>query len=219
MIRVLGFPLSVLRVNCYVLLDTGARRAVVIDPGLGVTPLLHVLQDVRVEAVLLTHGHFDHIAGVGTLRSLTGAPVHVHADDALLLGDPQLNLSLLPVLRVVAPDPDVTLRGGETLAFLGQTIEVLHTPGHSPGSVCYRLGDLLFTGDTLEAGKLGRTDLPGSDRQALARSLRERILPLPPSTRILPGHGMPTDLATELRTNPDLRAVARTAGVQPVASS
>lgn len=179
--------------NCYIIYNEDAKSALVIDPGdeaerilarlgaLGLTPA----------AILLTHGHFDHVEAVKALAEKTGAPVYLHPAD----------LALPPWLTRPLPET-LPLSDGQRLSFDGMELEVLHTPGHTPGGVCFLWGSegVIFTGDTLFAGACGRTDLGGSWPQ-LAASLR-RLAALEGSYSVYPGHGEPTDLDTERARNP-----------------
>lgn len=204
-------PIGLLSSNCYVLYDPAAGTALVIDPGFTeADALLSQLEtlNVRVTALLNTHGHFDHVSGNALLQHL-GAPLGIHPQDRDLLlrggGAAWFGLAYPP-----SPEPDFELEHGSTLTCGSLTVEVIHTPGHSPGSVCLYVPQekLLLTGDTLFAGGgVGRTDLPGGDPRALTRSL-QRLLSLPHDTRIYPGHGPAGTLEHEARTSPWLRRIA-----------
>ena len=170
---------------CYILsVDASSPDCLVIDPGAEADRILRAAQGKRIAAILLTHGHFDHIGAVSALkREDTG--LLIHALDAPMLSDPVLNVSMTLLSRpVTAPPATDLLREGDTRTLAGLSIEVLHTPGHTPGSVCYRIEGHLFTGDTLFRHGWGRTDFPGGDAAALYASLR-RLYPI---TRELPYH-------------------------------
>ncbi|WP_025322823.1 MBL fold metallo-hydrolase [Deferrisoma camini] len=193
-----------IQANCYILGDETTREAVVIDPG-GDTPvILRALQarDLKPVAIVATHGHFDHVEGLAGMKRATGAPVCVHPDELpLLKGLP--GQGLLFGMRVeAAPEPDVLLEEGQTIPFGSFALSVLHTPGHSPGSVSLVVDKKVFVGDLLFAGSIGRTDLQGGDYDTLIRSVREKIFTLPDDTVVYPGHGPATTVATEKRTNP-----------------
>ena len=181
-------PLTVgeLATRCYVLWLEGRDDCLVIDPGAEAETIRRACGGKRIAAILLTHGHFDHI---GAVRELMAADtvLAVHRLDAPLLSDPQANVSWMLGRSVTAPAPTRLLEEGDEVEAAGMTLRVLHTPGHTPGGVCYELGENLFTGDTMFDRGYGRTDLPGCDEDALSRSLR-RLMPLRRSHRIFAGH-------------------------------
>jgi len=200
------FTLGPLETNCYIIYSETTRQAVVIDPGMDCEPLLAALEGLSVTDVLLTHAHFDHIAGVGPVKERTQARVWVHAAEAGWLADPARNGSALWLdTPVTAPPADRLLHGGETLSLLGTQVKVLFTPGHSPGHVAYHWGGFVMSGDALFAGSIGRTDLSGGDYETLLRSIEREFLSLPDDTVLLPGHGPRTTVGTERRLNPFLR--------------
>ena len=173
---------------CYILGLEGRKDCVVIDPGDEADRIRKAAEGRRIAVILLTHGHFDHIGGIEGLRE-EDTPVLIHPLDREMLGDPVLNASEgLLRRRITAPEASGLIREGEELHLAGMTIQVLHTPGHTPGSVCYRIGDDLFTGDTLFEHGWGRTDLPGGSEHDMFSSLR-RLIPLSRTMRIHPGHG------------------------------
>jgi hydroxyacylglutathione hydrolase len=191
--------------NCWLLAADDHDDAVVVDPGFEPGTVRAMLDSVgkRPSAVLLTHAHADHAASAGDVAG-TEIPVYVHADDALAFTDPDawargpgVRLSEVPDLR--------TFTDGDRLSFGGVDIEVLHTPGHTPGSSCFRVGGdvLLFSGDLIFAGAIGRSDFPYSDPEAMQESLR-RFLTLPDGLRTLPGHGPETTVGRERASNPFL---------------
>ncbi len=180
--------LGELMTNCYLVARDETSPLVVIDPGDDASRLRQTIGQRPVAGVLITHAHFDHILG---LEALTGAPVYVHEADAESLCNETAAAGYGRVNRVPATD---TVHEGDTISLGGLEFTVLHTPGHTPGSVCYQCGDTLFSGDTLFATGWGRTDLPGGDEAAMMKSLR-RLLRLPAKLRVLPGHGAGTTLA------------------------
>lgn len=200
-----AFSLGPFQTNCYVLRHGGVTW--LIDPGQDPEPLLGYLDAEAIEPdrVLLTHAHADHIAGLPALTArFPGLPIGVHSAEQTFLGDPAQNLSLGFGEPLVAPEPTELLADGQRLDLAGVAVEVLHTPGHSPGGLTFYFPSegLAVVGDTLFAGSIGRTDFPHSDHEALLRSIRERLLTLPGDTTILPGHGPGSTIGRERATNP-----------------
>lgn len=213
-----GFPSGSLRANCYVVAPAAGGECVVIDPGEDAAgPLQELLHTHRLTpaAVLLTHGHLDHIASAAEVCRSSGVPAHLHAADEKLLDDPLSGLS--PELAAALVDfPSGDLRPPQVrplqdgLSLAGLEIAVDHTPGHTPGSVVFRIAaeqgrpEVLFTGDTLFAGSVGRTDLPGGSWQELQRSLCSALLTRPDDAVVLPGHGGTTTIGAQRAGNPFL---------------
>ncbi len=187
--------------NCWIAGDRDGVPAVVIDPAGDAERILDALGDRPVEAVVLTHGHFDHVGAVRQVMEATGAPLAVHRLDADAASDPSRNLSGMFGERLSAPAPDIVLEDGDEVRAGDVSLRVLHTPGHTPGSICLYAPGHLFSGDTLFAGSVGRTDLPGGDARALAESIREKLAGLPDDTEVHPGHGEPSTIAREKRRN------------------
>ena len=186
MLQMKNLTVGALSTCCYILWDDAAESCVVIDPGAEPERILAACEGRGIEAILLTHGHFDHIGAVAELAK-TGAEIVIHREDAPMLGDPRLNAGWLVGWNITAPQATRTLREGETITYAGVTFTVLHTPGHTPGSVCYQAGEKLFTGDTLFHYGYGRTDLPGGSMRQLAESLR-RLQTIAGECEIYPGH-------------------------------
>lgn len=199
-------PVGPLQVNCVVLGCSATRKAAVIDPGDDFDSILAVLKkhQLQVEIILNTHGHFDHIGANAALKKQSGAPLYIHPGDINLLQLAKTQGALYGLNVNNSPLPDHELSDGETVEFGEQKLKVLHTPGHSPGCVCFYTEGLLISGDTLFAGSVGRTDLPGGNHQQLLASLRAKLVGLPGQTRVIPGHGPDTSMAQELRHNPFL---------------
>lgn len=186
-------PLGLYQTNCYVVWEETADTCVVIDPGYATGELETLLakENKKVEAVLLTHCHFDHVGGVASLARQENCPVYICPSD----------LDLPPMMTDGEIYYTDTYEEGDVLHLAGLTFRVLHTPGHTPGSVCLQCEDALFTGDTLFAGSCGRTDFPGSSPRDMVSSLK-RLAALPGDFRVLPGHGVETTLNEERRSNP-----------------
>jgi hydroxyacylglutathione hydrolase len=181
-----------LETNCYILSLEGRKDAVVIDPGEEGTRIREALDGRRVAAVLLTHGHYDH---TGALDFFDGAPLYLHPADSDLLENPAAGGGM-PDGLCARPGSVFYIMEGHVITAAGIDITVLHTPGHTPGSVCYRVEDVLFTGDTLFHNGYGRTDFPGGSFSEIMRSLR-RLLKMPGHIVIYPGHGQSSTLARE----------------------
>jgi hydroxyacylglutathione hydrolase len=199
------FELGPIGTNCYaVRAAQDAEEAVVIDPSGESAQLQPELARVgaRCVAILITHGHWDHLVGVADLAEATGAPVHMAEDERTLLED--IN-SFAPFTFELRPyTPDVLLQGDETLKLAGISFQTLRVPGHSPAHLAYYADGCLFSGDVLFAGSVGRTDLPGADWETLLESLRTLTDRIPPDTTVYSGHGPPTTLGAELARNPFL---------------
>ncbi len=177
--------------------------ALVVDPASEEVSQEVKKRGLRVEAVINTHGHFDHIAGNAFLLP---APIYIHELDAEMLVSPEKNLSSTFFSSVISPPASQTLKEGGIFSFGPFKVEVIHTPGHTPGSVCLQIGDFLFTGDLLFKGTIGRTDLPGGDYEAMSESLR-KIASLPEHLVVYPGHGDISTLKEEKENNPFLCAL------------
>jgi hydroxyacylglutathione hydrolase len=201
--------LGPLGTNCYVVrADSGATEAVVVDPSGDATELRLLLARLgtRCTAILVTHGHWDHLLGVPDLAEGTGAPVYMAEGERALLE----SAAFAPAEVGLRPyTPDVLLDGGESIELAGIAFDVLSVPGHSPAHLAYHADGSLFSGDVLFAGSVGRADLPGADWETLLGSIRSLVDAYPPETVVYPGHGPATTLGAELEGNPflaDLRA-------------
>jgi len=194
--------------NCFVFRQDGGEHALVVDPGDEAERLLGVIEElgVNVEAILLTHTHFDHVGAVAPLARATGAPVYCPQIEVPVLAD-IMSYTWPGFGPYESYDADETVAGGERLDLAGLDIDVLFTPGHSPGHVTYSIPDekVIFSGDVLFQGSVGRTDLPGGDGPTLLESIRTLVDTLDPETRVHPGHMGLTTLGAERATNPFLR--------------
>ncbi|MFL5919406.1 MAG: MBL fold metallo-hydrolase [Gaiellaceae bacterium] len=200
-----GYELGPIGTNCYVVrAERGAREAVAVDPGGDAARLRLELAGMGAScaAILITHGHWDHLGGVAELAEGTGAPVHMAEDERVLLED--VNNFVPAGIRLRPYTPDVLLQGDESLDLAGITFETLRVPGHSPGHLAYYADGCLFSGDVLFAGSVGRTDLPGADWDTLVASIRVLADRFPPETVVFSGHGPQTTLGRELARNPFL---------------
>jgi hydroxyacylglutathione hydrolase len=229
-------PVGMLQCNCQIIGDPESHEAIVIDPGDEVERILAVLAkyDLKVRALVNTHAHIDHVGGLRKMRQATGAPVMMHRDDFELYQNLEIQARWLGV-----PPPDITevdsfLGEGDTVPWGGYEVEVLHTPGHTPGSISLFMpiearhsevaatnreslprrdrmqraathAPVLFAGDTLFAGSIGRTDLWGGSLPAILSSIQNKLLVLPEETIVYPGHGPATSIGVERETNPFLR--------------
>lgn len=195
-----------LQTNAYIAGCSGRKVAAVIDPGAEADRIIEVLASLgyKISCILLTHGHYDHIGGLSTLRHKTGAPVMVHGADVPMLTSAAANLSLNLGCKYETGIPDRELKDGDVVEVGEHKLEVFHTPGHTPGSVCYAAPGLVFSGDTLFAGSIGRTDFPGGSLRQLMTSIKKKLLPLPDETVVYPGHGPDTTIGEEREQNPFL---------------
>jgi hydroxyacylglutathione hydrolase len=199
------YELGPIGTNGYVVRsDQAATDAVVVDPGAEASRLLEALErlDARCVAILITHGHWDHLGGVADLADATGAPVYMAEDERVLLED--VNSFTPPNVELRPYSPDVGLAGDETLDLAHISFQTVRVPGHSPAHLAYYADGSLFSGDIVFAGSVGRTDLPGADWDTLVDSIRTLADRFPPETVVYPGHGPETTLGTELARNPFL---------------
>lgn len=196
---------GMLETNCYLVSCTETREAVVIDPGDDGERILRAAEEagLTVRLIVDTHAHFDHVGANGAVRDATGAPIAIHRLDARTLTLP-VQIRGLRLGGTVSPPADRLLEDGEEIAVGRESLQVLHTPGHTPGGISlYHAGEpLVFSGDALFQLGVGRTDLPGGDYDALMRSIRGRLFALPEATTVYPGHGPTTTIGTERAGNP-----------------
>ena len=225
---VTGFPSAMFATNCYVIATAPGEQCVVVDPGIDVVKQLdEVLVEFRLQpvAVMLTHGHIDHTFSVTPVCGARGISAYIHPDDRELLVDPGKGMGVSTTqmfggrLEWTEPDDVKLLDDGAPIELAGLQFSVDHAPGHTPGSVMFRLPpdadvpeQLLISGDVLFQGSIGRTDLPGGSYEQMLRSLATKILPLDDGTIVLPGHGGATTIGSERATNPYLAEAAPLAG-------
>ncbi|MEN8153188.1 MAG: MBL fold metallo-hydrolase [Acidobacteriota bacterium] len=194
-----------LEVNCYIIYSEQTKNCFIIDPGDNGEKILKGISEAGLnpQKILLTHGHIDHCGGISYIVSETGIPVFVHKEDSLLMNS-RRNMELGAAFGLdTPPEPDGYFKDREIIKLDDVDIEVFHTPGHTPGSVCFKTNGMIFTGDTLFHGSIGRTDLPGGNFSQLEESL-ELLKKFPGNTKIHPGHGESSDIKQELRINPFL---------------
>ncbi len=192
--------------NCYVVRREGREKCFIVDAGFEPGPMIERVKELGgAEALVLTHAHVDHIAGLSEVRrALPNLPVWIHQNERDWLGDPELNLSVFSGSPVSGPPATRLLMDGEAVELLGLFWEVRHTPGHSPGGIALwrREAGIAFVGDALFAGSIGRTDFPGCSFEELEASIRAKLYTMPDETRILPGHGPHSTIGREKKTNP-----------------
>jgi len=205
------FPVGPLRCNCTILGDETTREAIVVDPGENIPEILTRLASHRLtlKQIIVTHAHIDHVGGAVLLKRATGAPILLNQNDLPQLEIMEAQARWLGVKPPEVAPPDASAEDGLKIGLPNITGEVLHTPGHTEGSICLYFApqQLLFAGDTLFAGSIGRTDLPDGDPEKIIRSIHERLLTLPDAATVIPGHGEITTIAEERAYNPFLQAI------------
>jgi glyoxylase-like metal-dependent hydrolase (beta-lactamase superfamily II) len=231
-VLIAGFPAGSWAANCYVVATAPGTECLVVDPGQDSSSgIAEIVREHRLKpiAVLLTHGHVDHMWSVTPVAGTYDATAWIHPADRHLLSDPMAGISRETAAMLlggrhefVEPDEVAELADGQVLELAGLEVTVDHTPGHTQGSVTFRtpyardeISEVMFSGDVLFAGSIGRTDLPGGDHATMLETLREKVLTLPDDVAVLPGHGEQTSIGRERATNPFLLELAGAAGVQP----
>jgi glyoxylase-like metal-dependent hydrolase (beta-lactamase superfamily II) len=203
------FPVGPLQCNCTLLGDEETGEAIIIDPGDEVSRIQARLTalGLKLKQILITHAHIDHVGGALRLKRLTGAPILLNENDLPLLKMMETQAGWLGIATPETETPDESLADGLIVGLKRYPAEVLHTPGHTQGSVCLHFAPLklLVAGDTLFAGSIGRTDLPGGNSAQIIHSIEGRLLALPDDTHVLPGHGPATSIGAERRSNPFLQ--------------
>lgn len=193
-----------LMANCFIFGCEETKEAVVIDPGGDADRILFSLADsgLNVKYIINTHGHFDHVAANGKIKDATGADILIHPLDASMLGSISTNAAIFGISVENSPPCDQTIEEGDTVSFGKITLKVLHTPGHTPGGISLYTDKIVFVGDTLFAGSIGRTDFPGGDFNTLISSIRTKLFKMEDDVRVLSGHGPETSIGSEKRFNP-----------------
>jgi hydroxyacylglutathione hydrolase len=203
------FPVGPLQCNCTLICDETTREALIIDPGDEIPGIMQRLQkhSAQLKQIIVTHAHIDHVGGALLLKRLTGAPIFLNERDLPLLKMMEVQAGWLGVPTPEVAPPDASAEDCSIIGLSEFPATVLHTPGHTPGSICLHFPSqaLLIAGDTLFAGSIGRTDLPGGDSANILRSIHDRLLVLPDETSVIPGHGVKTTIAQEREQNPFLQ--------------
>jgi glyoxylase-like metal-dependent hydrolase (beta-lactamase superfamily II) len=204
-------PVGMLQCNCSIFGDEASHEAIVIDPGDNIDRILAVLAKhaLKVKAIVITHAHIDHIGGAAKLKAVTGAPVHMNASDQELYDQLDMQAAWLQMKTPEKTAIDAEAKDGHTLALGESVFHILHTPGHTQGSISLWIPgeNKLLAGDTLFRDSIGRTDLPGGDGRQILRSIHDKLLTLPEEAVVVPGHGGNTTIGREKERNPFLRGL------------
>jgi len=206
-LKVVTIPAGIYAANCYLVYSENTKKAIVIDPGGDVDDIMAKIEELNldIEYIILTHGHGDHIGGVLELKSFIDVPIAIHKEDEYMLKNGNQNLSSQMVMGTIELNADILLEDGDEISFGDLTAKIIHTPGHTPGGISIKIGNSIFTGDTLFAGSIGRTDFPGGSYKEIISSIKNRIIIYPDETIIYPGHGPATNVKIEKANNPFLR--------------
>jgi glyoxylase-like metal-dependent hydrolase (beta-lactamase superfamily II) len=203
-LKVERLPVGIYLANCYLVYCDDTKDALVIDPGGDSDEILDRIEKLglKIKYIILTHGHGDHIGGLLDVKNKTGAPVLIHEKDEEYLKDNQKNLSNMMSLDNVELKADRLLKDGDKLTLGKSTVEIIYTPGHTPGGISIKIDNCIFTGDTLFAGSVGRTDFAGGSYEEIIHSVNERLIIYPDDTIIYPGHGPSSTIGKEKDSNP-----------------
>lgn len=202
--KILKIVAGIYGVNCYIIYSEDSKEGLVIDPGGDADRILKIIKDnkIQISKIILTHGHGDHIGAVPSLKKELNIPVLIHEDDLDMLEDSNINLSSNMIVGSIEIKPDVLLKDGDIVRLEDHNIEVIHTPGHTPGGICLKIDKYLFSGDTLFKGSIGRTDFEGGSFDQIIKSIKEKLLVFDDDTVILPGHGENSTIFEEKMYNP-----------------
>ncbi|WP_425061194.1 Hydroxyacylglutathione hydrolase GloC [Sporomusa carbonis] len=202
--KIIQLEVGSLGTNCYIVYCEQTLKAGIIDPGGSAESVIAEVNKLglKVEYIINTHGHADHIAANAAVQQATGAKILIHHADAVMLTSAQHNLSMFIGNSFVCPAADRLLNHGDTINIGSIELKVLHTPGHTPGGICLLVGKILVAGDTLFAESIGRTDFPGGSYSQLITSIKDHLLTLDDDVRVLPGHGPETTIGWERKHNP-----------------
>lgn len=200
-------PLGIYQANCYILYDENTKEASVIDPGGDFPEIKSFIEanGLKVKYIIITHGHGDHIGALRELKAYTGAAVCIHREDNEMLKNSRMNLTAEMGYQAVEMSADRLLEDGDIMELGGTKLNVIHTPGHSRGGICIYCDGKLFSGDTLFACSIGRTDLPGGSMDEIIASIKDKLLTLPEDTAVYPGHGTSSTILIEKKRNPFLK--------------
>lgn len=195
-----------LQVNCFIIADEKTREAVVIDPGDDAPDILRIVREkgLTVRYIVNTHGHFDHVGANREIKEATGAQILIHEEDAAVMASAPQHSAVFGMTAKASPPADRYVRHGDVISAGEVALKVLHTPGHSPGGICLLEQGMVFTGDALFAGSIGRTDFPGGDLLTLLGSIRKNLMSLPDDTKVFSGHGPASTIGDEREENPFL---------------